>query len=435
MYHNNRTESLYDLITGDEDARVCKDIPGSACDDQPHNFFAYLGANLLSKVADELASAKLVLPWLLASLGIPATFTGFVVPIREAGVLLRQLVVAAYIRRLAVRKWVWVLGAGLSSIALLAMAAVGISLDGAVAGVAIIAALVCYSLARGLCSVAAKDVVGKTVSKTRRGRLMGLASGIAGLFTLAIGLYVEFFAGGLESASAAAGLILLAALIWLPAMVLFSIIRETPGTTSGGGNALDVAIRSLSILRTDPVFCRYIVSRIWLLSVAVAALFYVLLARARLGGELAGLGMLIIAGAVAGSVSAPLWGWMGDRSSRLVIAVAAAVAGLLGVTTWLIADTPLLEHAVSHAVIFLVLNFAHSGVRLGRKIYLVDLATEQNRAALVAVSNTIIGVAMLVVGLVGVFADAVGIAELIFLLGVLSLIATAYAWRMPEVSG
>ena len=42
---------LYDFVTGDEDARVCKDIPPESCNDQPRNFFAYLVANLLSKVA------------------------------------------------------------------------------------------------------------------------------------------------------------------------------------------------------------------------------------------------------------------------------------------------------------------------------------------------------------------------------------------------
>lgn len=434
MYHQNRIESLYDLITGDEDARVCKDIPASACNDQPHNFFTYLGANLLSKVADELASAKLVLPWLLASLGTPAVFTGFLVPIREAGVLLPQLMVAAYIRRLKLRKWVWVGGAGVSALALAVIALAGMSLQGVLAGGAIVAGLILFSLGRGLCSVSAKDVVGKTVSKSRRGRLMGLASGLAGLATLAVGLYVEFFAGGAERSHAAAGLILLAALLWLPAIGLFSVIREVPGATSGGGNALTDAIRSLTILKTDPVFRRYVITRIWLLSVAVAAPFYVLLAQARTGNDLGGLGMLIIAGAIAGSVSAPVWGWMGDRSSRIVIAIAAAIAGLLGLVTWALADTPLLEHGFAHAIIFLVLNIAHSGVRLGRKVYLVDLASEHNRAALVAVSNTVIGVAMLAVGLIGIFADLIGTAELILLLGLLSLVAAVYAWRMRDVS-
>ncbi len=116
---------LYDRITGDEDARVCKDIPEAACDDQPRNFFAYLGANLLGKVAHEIASAKLVIPWLLGALGVPAAFTGFLVPIREGGVLLPQLAVAAAVRRLAICKAVWLLGAGLLALSLFGMAAYG----------------------------------------------------------------------------------------------------------------------------------------------------------------------------------------------------------------------------------------------------------------------------------------------------------------------
>ena len=124
MNTSDRTslDGLYDLVTGDEDARVCKDIPVEACNDQPWNFFTYLTANFLGKIADELASAKLILPWLLAALGAPVVFTGFLVPIREAGVLVPQLIVAAAVRRLAIRKGVWLLGAALSAIALFGMA-------------------------------------------------------------------------------------------------------------------------------------------------------------------------------------------------------------------------------------------------------------------------------------------------------------------------
>ena len=95
-----RLDRLYNFVTGDEDARVCKDIPPASCNDQPRNFFAYLIANTLNKVADEISSAKLVLPWMLGTLGAPAAFTGFLVPIRESGVLLPQMAVAAFVRRL-----------------------------------------------------------------------------------------------------------------------------------------------------------------------------------------------------------------------------------------------------------------------------------------------------------------------------------------------
>ena len=48
---------LYDLAIGDEDPRVCKDIPEESCNDQPRNYFTYLLANSFSKIADELCSA------------------------------------------------------------------------------------------------------------------------------------------------------------------------------------------------------------------------------------------------------------------------------------------------------------------------------------------------------------------------------------------
>lgn len=62
MSKTDIVESLYDKVTGDEDARVCIDIPDEACHEQPRNFFAYLSANTLNKIADEIASAKLILP-------------------------------------------------------------------------------------------------------------------------------------------------------------------------------------------------------------------------------------------------------------------------------------------------------------------------------------------------------------------------------------
>jgi hypothetical protein len=76
----------------------------------------------------------------------------------------------------------------------------------------------------------------------------------------------------------------------------------------------------------------------------------------------------------------------------------------------------------------------HGGVRLGRKVYLVDMASSDNRAAYVAVSNTIIGVLMLVGGVVGLLADFLGTTAIILLLGLLSLAAAIYIRKLPEVS-
>ena len=429
-------EDLYARVTGDEDARVCKDIPDAACADQPRNFFAYLGANLLGKVADEIASAKLILPWMFGALGVPAAFTGFLVPIREAGVLVPQLVVAAFVRRLSIRKHVWLAGALLSGLALFGMAWAAQGLRGVAAGVAIIAMLIVFSLARGICSVSAKDVLGKTVSKSKRGSLMGLSAGLSGLAVLGLGLWLGITGGEFDSGAVFGWLLIAGGILWLLAALGIGAIAEQPGATEGGGNAFEVALGQLGLLRRDRRFRRFVLARALLLTVALAPPFYVLVAQQQAGSGLLGLGALIVASGLAASLSSPVWGYLGDRSSRSVMAAAASGAGLLALFTWaaLRFDWHWATGEYGLALIFMLVNVMHGGVRLGRKVYLVDMATTETRAALVAVSNTVIGVLMLAGGLVGLLADRFGVEAVLLLLGLGSLAAAIYAIALDEVS-
>lgn len=427
-------DSLYDLVTGDEETRVCKDIPDAACNDQPRNFFAYLGANVLNKIADELSSARLVLPWMVGALGAPAALAALLVPVREAGVLLPQLLVAAKIRAMPLRRSAWMTGAALSAAAALGLALTAFGLRGALAGVAMLAILAVYSLARGICSVAAKDVLGKTVSKTRRGRLMGLASGIAGVATVAIGLGLAGAPGQGEDAFLVGVLLTVSALAWLPAMACIGMIAEQPGASEGGGNAIDAVREGFALIRDDHAFRHYLATRAWLLSVALAPPFYVLLAQRETGGA-ADLGLLIAAGGIAASLGAPTWGRLSDRDARQVMALAAALAAVTALVTVGIASLApgWLSSGLLHALLFGSVSLAHAGVRLGRKVYLVDLARADNRAMLVAVSNTAIGALMLLAGSIGLLAEWFGIVGLLGGFGLLSLVAAMSALRLAAV--
>jgi MFS family permease len=427
---------LYDQATGDEDARVCKDIPDEACEDQPRNFFAYLFANFLNKISDELVSARVTLPWLFNLLGIPATFSGFLVPIREAGVLLPQLFVAAYVRHLARRNIVWLLGASLSAASLFLMALVAWQMQGVLAGWLILGALVIYSLARGLCSVSAKDVLGKTVSKTRRGRLMGYSTALAGVVTFAVGFVLVYEPFNRQSIDLLLMFIVSAAVLWLFAFISFATIREPAGATEGGGNAIAEALRSMKLLRDDKPFRQYVISRTLFLSVALVIPFYVMLVQQQLDAELALLGWLIIANGLASILSAPLIGRFADQNSRNVMSVSAVAAGVVGVTTWYIVSYSGSQPGLpAYLAIFFLVTLAHGAIRLGRKVYLVDLANAENRAKYVAVSNTLIGLAMFVVGSVGIIADLINIQSVILILSIMALVAGLYTRRLPNVSG
>jgi hypothetical protein len=427
--------SLYETIAGDEDARVCKDIPETACDAQPVNFFVHLVANTLSKIGDELASARLVLAWLLGVLGAPAAFAGFLVPIRESGSLMPQLFVAAAIRRQPVRKWFWVAGSIGQGIAVMLMAVVAMTLEGAAAGWAILGLLALFALSRGVNSVASKDVLGKTIAKTRRGAVMGYAASAAGFATLALGLYLTL--ADLEDAGIGVFVALLAAAagVWWLSALFFAGLREQPGATEGGGNAVAEALRSISLLWQDRDFGHFVLTRALLMSTALALPFYVLLAESATSGSFVTLGLLILATGLASALSAPIWGRASDRSSRGVMIASGLIAGVLGVALALLswADQAETLSGWIYAALFFVLGVSHAGVRLGRKTYLVDMGTQETRAAFTAVSNTVIGVLLLVGGLFGLLAQLAGTEFAIFVLALFSLAGAFSAWRMPEV--
>jgi MFS family permease len=161
-----------------------------------------------------------------------------------------------------------------------------------------------------------------------------------------------------------------------------------------------------------------------------------LLAQQQASGGLSSLGMMIIASGIAASISAPIWGKLGDRSSRLVMVLAALIAGLLGLLVFALVESghAIMQQPLTYAALYLALIVFHSGVRLGRKVYLVDMATAETRATYVAISNTVIGVLMLFGGLIGIVGDILDLHYVILLLGLLCSAAAIYCWRLPEVS-
>ncbi|NWO11359.1 MFS transporter [Chromohalobacter salexigens] len=435
---SDRTSSLtrlYERLTGDEDSRLCKDIPDAACHEQPGNFLRHLLASLGNKLADELSSARLVLPWLLGALGAPVWMVGFLVPVREAGALLPQVFVAGYIRLKAIRKGVWVTGGIVQALAALVMAIMALFGQGAWGGAIVLAALVVLSLGRGLSSIATKDVLGKTISKQRRGTLMGWSGSAAGAITLAVGAVLMLF-GDRPGQIALSILLLIATLGWALNALLASRIKEEPGATEGGMNVWSSLGEGLRLLRTDRHFLHFNMARALLLSSALALPYIALLGQQQSGSNLGGLGIMILVSGLAGMLASPIWGKLADRSSRKVMRDSAVIAALCCATTALIAWLPgaWSDSVWPYALVYALLVIAHAGVRLGRKTYVVDMAGSDKRALYVALSNTFTGLLMLVAGgLLGGVAHFLGSGGLLLVLALCALGAAASSQRLPEV--
>ena len=429
-------DGLYAKLVNEEDARVCREIPQSACREVPRNFFLLIASYVLTKLGDAVANPKTTLTWMMDAVGAPVALTGLLVPIRESGSLVPQLAIAAWVRRQPVRKWAWVVGSVLQAVAVAGMAAAAFFARGVTAGVIVVACLCGFSLARGLSSVAAKDVLGKTIPKTRRGRVNGLSASAAGLATLGVG--GALIAVGADDGDPWTFLVLLsgAASLWLLAAVLYSRIVEQPGETEGGGNALAEALSKIRLLRDDRPFRNFVVARALLLCSALSAPYYVILARrhdVEVGGQL---GFFIIAGGLASSLSAPFWGRLADQSSRTVMTFAALIAGCLGLFAVAVEKlaTDLAAAIWFYPSVFFVLMVAHSGVRLGRKTYVVDLADGNRRTDYVAVSNSVIGVILLLLGGMGTVAQVFSVELVIVVLSCFGLAGAAMSRSLPEVT-
>lgn len=436
MAENNVSQSrLYEWLTGDDDSRMCDDIPASACNEQPRNFFLHIWASLGNKLADELSSARLVLPWLMGIIGAPVWMVGLLVPIREAGALLPQIFVAGFIRLKPKRKWVWVSGALTQALAALALAVLALFANGTLGGALVLAALILLSLARGLSSIATKDVLGKTIAKRRRGTLMGWSGSIAGGATLIAGTVLMLFESRPGNLVVAI-LLAIAASGWLINAIAAASIKEAPGAVEGGENGWDSIKLGLSLLKDDRTFLHFNVARALLLSSALALPYIALLGQNQSGTDLEGLGILIVVSGLAAMVASPVWGKRADQSSRCVMrdaAMGTAICCIMGASlAWLPSEW---THSIwPYAAVYALLVIVHHGVRLGRKTYLVDMASQDNRSLYVALSNTLTGVLMLLVGgLIGAFAQWFGSGVLLLILAATAGGAILSAQQLPEV--
>lgn len=428
------TEQIYEILIGDDEGRVCRDIPDEACHEQPRNFLTHAASLALTKTGDGFVDPKLVLAWLLGALGAPASAIGMLVPIREALALLPQLVTAGAIRRLPQRKWVWVMGSFTQGLSVLAMALAALTLDGAAAGWSVVALLGIFALGRSLCSVSYKDVLGKTVSKGHRGTVIGTGSTIAAGAVLALGLAlsVDLVSLSLKIVSV---LLISGGSLWIVASALFATMPEAAGATEGGGSALKVAREQASLLREDPQLVRFTVTRVLLIGTALAPPYFFLIAGQQGSASVGTLGPFVLASSFASLASSYVWGRLSDRSSRRVLIMSGvAGAGILYAVcaiAYLAPEAARSPLVLSTALFGLLISY--QGVRRGRSTHIVDMAPSDQRAAYTALSNTIVGVMLVLSGSFGFVSDIWGPEAVLMVFACMSLTAAGLATGLVEV--
>jgi MFS family permease len=393
------------------------------------SYRTHLASLTLTKMADGLIDPKLVLAWLLNAIGSPGFLVGLLVPVRESGALLPQILLARMIQKRQVRKYFWAAGAAVQGLAALGMAIAAMTLPGSVAGWVSVVLLAVLAVARSACSASYKDVLSRTIEKGKRGTVSGTAGTIASVVVL---IFAILLSTGIlpREPFAISAAIALAGGLWLSAAAVFARLEERKDERADDA---DVSLAGLlDPLQEDQEFRNYIATRALLISTALAPPFLVMLGNG--DDDFGNLGLLVLSSSIASIVSSYFWGALSDWSSRrtlmlagaasggiLVVAAGTGILGVIDQTGYLIAG-----------YIF-VSQIAYQGARAGRKTHLTDMDSDGRKSVYTALSNTLIGALLVFGGLLGVLADVAGPQSVLVVLACFSLSAIFSAFRLSEV--
>src|SRR5699024_1597279 len=138
-------------------------------------------------------------------------------------------------------------------------------------------------------------------------------------------------------------------------------------------------VQMYRLLRDDKPFRHFVTVRSLLLVSSLSPPFMVTLSIQYGAESLAGLGGFIVASGIAALIGGRMFGRMADRSSKQLMSIGAGVASGIILAVVIVAAIPdVLDGGWVTNIVFILAYFAltlmHTGVRVGRKTYVVDMA-------------------------------------------------------------
>ncbi|AZN29297.1 MFS transporter [Flaviflexus salsibiostraticola] len=441
----SRSERVYSTLVT-RSPKAAEAMPDEVRRNIPKNGMRQVVGNALQSSGDQIVNASTVLPWLFAVLGVPPSLTGVLVPIRESGSMLPQAFLTPLVLKVRHRKWVFVTGALIQSASVAFMAGTAALAEGLTAGVLIIIALAVFSLGRCLGSISSKDVQGRTIPKGERGQINGLATTASGIVAITLGLAIRAFGGEDLSPGQLAWMLAGGALLWALVAVVYAGITEPSeeGTTDSAraeesNDSPNWFAGMVALLRDDDVFRRFVLVRSLLLVSALSPPFIVTMSIQEGSNMLVGLGGFVIASGLAALIGGRIFGRFADRSSRRLMSVGAGLASAVIIAIVIAVSLPGFDGAswVGTAVFvvgYFLIRLTHTGVRVARKTYIVDMAEGDKRTTYTAVSNTAMGIILLIVGAISSAIAAVAIIWALLFLAAMGLIGVFAGGTLPDVS-
>jgi len=395
------------------------------------------------RFAESLIDASLVLTWFVSRLTSSNVLIGLVAPVSNAGYLLPQIFVSTRVQRMRLKMPMYTVGAVVRIVVWVLLSAVVWLVDDRLS--LLIGFFILFTISRtaaGLSGLSFFDVIAKTIPARRRGMFFAWRQLLGGVFGLLGGWIVRIILNSpvLAFPHGHALLFFLYCLLMVVSTSAFIAIREPPGL------ALDYPVtfheqllRAGKLLRQDRVYRSYIAVQVTLALAGMSGPFFGIYVKRVLQAPDGMVGVYVAVRAAALLLFNLPWGHLSDRrGNRLVLrlmilgniltillalALMALVAGLHLAGAWL----PYLAIPV-----FLLSGAVIPAQMLAGTNFLLELIPEAERPLYIGLSNTLIGVTLLLSGVGGVLVDILGFAGLLAVSLGLCLAGYGLATGLPE---
>lgn len=249
----------------------------------------------------------------------------------------------------------------------------------------------------GLAGPAWKAMLTKVVPVERRGRLFGLSTALGGLLGVVGATYSRHVLATFTYPTSFGICFLLCFVSHIVSWIGLSLNREPPREPSRQALPARVYFRRLpSLLRNNPNYTRYLISRSLIILGAMSTAFYVVYAKSRFQVSDSFAGDLTIAALVSQTLSTPVLGWLGDRRGHKWLTEICTVIGASGVLLILLAPS-----AVWLYVVFVLVNAATSGLSVAGLSIMMEFCDPEDIPTFEGLGSTLLAVPILASPVIG----------------------------------
>lgn len=395
------------------------------------------------RFGEALIDPPLVLTWFVSQLTSSNLLVGLVTPLGDACWLMPQIFVSTRLQRMRRKMPSYAAGAVIRTIAWIALTvAIWVVSDPLFL---LVGFFVLYAVARltaGMSGLAFFDVVAKSIPARRRGRFFAWRQFLGGVLGLGGGWVVKAVLDhpALPFPRDHAVLFAIYCLAMVPGLISFVLIREPPGGVVAERMTLGRQLRrAWSLLRSDPVYRRYMAARMSISLASIALPFYGVYAKEVLGAPEWMVGIYVVARQGALLIANLPWGMLSDRrGNRVVMRLLALTGGLNAFLALVLVGLMDVFQLRGPGLPYLALPliFLGGAVKpayiLTGSNFLLELAPGEERPLYLGFSNTLMSVVVLVSGLGGLVVDGLGFAALFVVSLGLCLAGYVLAGGIPE---